>query len=182
MVHTWHRATMSASLASISTTFPFPSSPHWAPKTTATLFWTSFNSWKRALFDDRDSWTSAKSVCPFFPPFLALSTQSTISAVHVVLLQSQLAIRTWRWKDLWRFQVKAIRKLYWKVQQPHDCNKFALFARLNAQLFLVAEPNKTAPELFGNDQWNVPSQFIRGQFYIGLSSILFQTFLGCKTS
>lgn len=34
---TWHRHTRSASVANISTTFPFPSSPHWAPNTTVTL-------------------------------------------------------------------------------------------------------------------------------------------------
>lgn len=34
---TWHRHTRSASVANISTTFPFPSSPHWAPSTTVTL-------------------------------------------------------------------------------------------------------------------------------------------------
>lgn len=36
-VRTWHLHTMSASCASRSTTFPFPSSPHWAPSTTVTL-------------------------------------------------------------------------------------------------------------------------------------------------
>lgn len=35
-IHTWHRHTMSASDASKSTSFPFPSSPHWAPRTTVT--------------------------------------------------------------------------------------------------------------------------------------------------
>lgn len=35
---TWHLQTMSASVASKSTTFPFPSSPHCAPSTTVTLF------------------------------------------------------------------------------------------------------------------------------------------------
>lgn len=30
-VLTWHRHTTSTSVASISTTLPFPSSPHWAP-------------------------------------------------------------------------------------------------------------------------------------------------------
>lgn len=34
---TWHLHTISAFMASISTTLPFPSSPHWAPKTTVTL-------------------------------------------------------------------------------------------------------------------------------------------------
>lgn len=38
---TWQRQTMSASLASMSTTFPLPSSPHWAPRTTVTRFWQS---------------------------------------------------------------------------------------------------------------------------------------------
>lgn len=32
--HTWHLQTMSASIASMSTTFPLPSSPHCAPRTT----------------------------------------------------------------------------------------------------------------------------------------------------
>lgn len=35
---TWHLHTMSASMASKSTTFPLPSSPHCAPSTTVTLF------------------------------------------------------------------------------------------------------------------------------------------------
>lgn len=35
-VHTWHRQTTSTFVANISTTFPLPSSPHWAPKTTVT--------------------------------------------------------------------------------------------------------------------------------------------------
>ncbi len=38
---TWHLHTMSASIAKRSTTFPFPSSPHWAPNTTVTLLWGS---------------------------------------------------------------------------------------------------------------------------------------------
>ncbi len=37
-ISTWHLHTMSASIAKRSTTFPFPSSPHWAPNTTVTLF------------------------------------------------------------------------------------------------------------------------------------------------
>lgn len=41
MLYTWHLQTMSASIANRSTTFPFPSSPHWAPSTTVTLFWGS---------------------------------------------------------------------------------------------------------------------------------------------
>lgn len=40
-IPTWHLHTMSASIARRSTTFPFPSSPHWAPNTTVTLFWGS---------------------------------------------------------------------------------------------------------------------------------------------
>ncbi|OAY81693.1 Adenylosuccinate synthetase, chloroplastic [Ananas comosus] len=44
---TWHRATMSNRSARISTSFPFPSSPHWEPSTAAT--------W---LSDPTRSWTS----------------------------------------------------------------------------------------------------------------------------
>lgn len=40
-ISTWHLHTMSASIAKRSTTFPFPSSPHWAPNTTVTLLWGS---------------------------------------------------------------------------------------------------------------------------------------------
>lgn len=36
-INTWHRHTISEFKANRSTTFPFPSSPHCAPKTTVTL-------------------------------------------------------------------------------------------------------------------------------------------------
>lgn len=38
---TWHLHTTSTSVASMSTTLPLPSSPHWAPRITVTAFWIS---------------------------------------------------------------------------------------------------------------------------------------------
>ncbi len=64
--HTWQRATMSISPASKSTTFPLPSSPHWAPRTTVTLLRIWLASWSRGRFTARVTSTSSLLLCPFF--------------------------------------------------------------------------------------------------------------------
>lgn len=85
---TWHRATMSASPASMSTTLPFPSSPHWAPKTTVALFFTWFASRSRGRLANLVS--GSFSVCPLAPLL-------TISSASPILISPRVARR---WEQL----------------------------------------------------------------------------------
>lgn len=79
---TWHRQTTSMSSASISTTLPLPSSPHWAPRTTVSLDSESV----RALFLGEPLFISPnldKAGRYYFSNYKKSRTRTTVSKASV---------------------------------------------------------------------------------------------------